>query len=363
MKKILIFLMAFMLNFGIVNAQVAPAKFFDNTTVVIKGGATTPLNSFDKLSYEQVGVEVEKGITPWLTFAADGNFYMGNKEWNMHPTFDKVNVNALAKFNVFNLFGKFNGERRVFEMSPFTGLGWGHYTCSDVANRNFPVYKAGIDFDFNLGKSKAFALRLQPAVVWDNEQLGKLNKHNGEFELNVGVLYHFKNHDGNRTFTMVKPYNQEEIDQLNDMINGLKAANLCLAQENDALKNTIVNTPTQVTNIVAVENPEVVMLMPRTQFLFNSDKLIPEVEGNVVEMAEYMKANPNKKFTVIGYASEEGNPEYNMTLSENRAKTLRDKLVGYGVNSDQLLVKGAGATDKFSENNRNMNRVVIVEEK
>ena len=358
-KKILILVMAFMLNFGVMNAQVEPARFFDNTSLVIKGGVTTPLNSFDKLSYEQVGVEVEKGITPWLGVAVDGNFFIGNDQWNTHTAFDKVNVNGLVKFNAFNMFGNFNGERRVFEMSPFTGLGWGHYTVKNPMDRNFLTYKAGVDFDFNLGKAKAFAIRLQPAVVWDASNNFKLNKRNGEFEVNVGLVYHFKNHDGNRTFTMVKRYDQDEIDGLNCAINQLRADNEFMFAENAALKNALAQKP-QVVTVVA-EKTDTIMLMPRTQFYVNSARLIPEVEGNVVEMAEYMKAHPDKKFTVIGYASVEGNPEYNMTLSEKRANTLRDKLIGYGVDSDQVLAKGAGATDKFSDN-RTMNRVVIVEE-
>lgn len=355
-KKILILVMAFMLNFGVMNAQVEPAKFFDNTSLVVKGGVTTPLNSFDKLSYEQVGVEIEKGITPWLGVAVDGNFFMGNKQWNTKTAFDKVNVNGLVKFNAFNLFGKFNGERRFFEMSPFTGFGWGHYTAS---HRNFLTYKAGIDFDFNLGKVKAFAIRLQPAVVWDASNTMKLNKNKGEFEVNVGLVYHFKNHDGNRTFTMVKRYDQNEVDELNAAVNSLREANCMLNAENEALKNcpNVIVTETQV-----IERVDTVMLMPRTQFYVNSARLLPEVEGNVVEMAEYMKAHPEKQFTIIGYASVEGNPKYNMTLSEKRANILRDKLIGYGVDSDQVLAKGAGATDKFSVDSRTMNRVVIVEE-
>lgn len=358
-KKILILVMAFVLNFGVMNAQVEPAHFFDNTTVMVKGGVVTPFTDMGTVSYEKVGVEIEKGITPWFGVALDGNFYIGNNEWNTHTAFDRVNVNALAKFNVFNLFGTFKGERRTFELVPFTGIGWGHNTCSDVVLRNYMTYKAGLDIEFNLGESKAWGIRLQPAVLWGCPDAGKLAKQNGEFELNVGVVYHFKNKDGNRTFTMVRRYDQNEVDCLNDRINALREENCNVVRENECLKNRLAEMPTQVTNTEV--RVDTVMLMPRTQFFVNSARLLPEVEGNVVEMAEYMKAHPEKTFTIIGYASVEGNEDYNMTLSEKRANTLRDKLIGYGVNSDQVLAKGAGATDKFS-NERTMNRVVIVEE-
>lgn len=359
-KKILILVMAFVLNFGIMNAQVEPAHFFDNTSLVVKGGIVTPLNDMGTVSYEKVGVEIEKGITPWFGVALDGNFYIGNDEWNTHTAFDRVNVNALAKFNVFNLFGTFKGERRTFELVPFTGIGWGHNTCSDFGLRNYMTYKAGLDIEFNLGESKAWGLRLQPAVTWGCPEAGKLAKYNGEFELNVGVVYHFKNKDGRRTFTMVRRYDQNEVDNLNAQINDLREKNNLLVRENEALNTRLAETPTNTATVTEVR-VDTIMIMPRTQFIVNSAKLLPEVEGNVVEMAEYMKAHPEKTFTIIGYASVEGNENYNMTLSEMRANTLRDKLIGYGVNGDQVLAKGAGATDRFSTK-RTMNRVVIVEE-
>ena len=91
-------MMAIMLSFGAINAQVMPAKFFDNVAVGVKGGISTPLNKpFDGVS-PAVGLEVEKYINPWLGVAIDGTTLIANPygKANPHTMFDVVNVNGLV---------------------------------------------------------------------------------------------------------------------------------------------------------------------------------------------------------------------------------------------------------------------------
>lgn len=355
MKKFFIcMVMAFIMAFGFnASAQVEPARFHDNTSIVLKGGANTVLsNSFDKVE-GQIGLEVEKGITPWLGVALDGEFYISDYT---HTAFDMVNINALAKFNVRNMFGKFDGTRHIFEPSVFTGIGWGHI----INGNHFMTYKAGADFDFNLGKEKAWAIRVQPAVVWSTPNSGVLSKQNGWMELNVGVVYHFKNKDGNRTFTLVRRYDQAEVDELNGQINSLRSELANATATNDVLKTRLTEVPERITETVIVT--DTVMLMPRVQFYLNSARILETTLGNVYDMAEYMKLHTDKTYTIVGYASVEGSESYNTNLSERRANALKDKLVEYGVDKKQLNVHGNGATDKFSKDSRSMNRVVIVEE-
>lgn len=362
MKKFITFVVALVLGLTVANAQVAPAKFFDNTTVALEGGITLPLTDMENTSYSQWGVQLEKGITPWFSLAAEGEFYMGIKQYNTYTAFDRVNVNGLMKFNVVNLFGHYKGHRRVFEFVPFTGLGWGHLTaCYGTDNHaNWMLYKAGADFEFNLGKERAWALRFSPAVVWNNVGGMRLDKNNAELQLNVAVAYHFKNHDGNRYFTLVRPYDQAEIDGLNTDINALRDRVHILAMENESLRDQLSKLPKEIE--VTKTITETIMMMPRTQFLVNSAEINSLNDANLIAMAEYMKANPNANFTIVGYASEEGAESYNLGLSERRAQAMYDALVNLGVNPDQMTVRGDGATEQFSVDTRALNRVVIVEQ-
>ena len=52
-----------------------------------------------------------------------------------------------------------------------------------------------------------------------------MNKNYAGFEVQAGITYHFKNSNGTHHFTIVKPYDQAEVDALNAQINDLRAQN------------------------------------------------------------------------------------------------------------------------------------------
>jgi outer membrane protein OmpA-like peptidoglycan-associated protein len=67
--------------------------------------------------------------------------------------------------------------------------------------------------------------------------------------------------------------------------------------------------------------------------------------------ASYMKKlPPNVKIEVGGHTDNVGGDDYNMKLSENRAKAVRDALVSFGVNPNMLEVRGYGKTRPKASN-------------
>ncbi len=360
MKKIFSIVMAFGLFIGAINAQVMPATFTDNVAVQLKGGVSTPLNDpFDGVS-PMVGLEVEKYINPWLGVSVDANTLIANPYGylNPHTAFDVVNINGLVKFNLINLFGKFDGKRHFFEPVIYTGLGWGHRTCSEFATRNYVTYKAGAELNFNFGSEKQWGARFNPAVVWGPADGGRLHIDNGGLELTAGIVYRFKNHDGNRTFTMAKLYDEGVMNDLNSKINELRATNRELKETNDHLLEALKN---QKVEVQVVEKTNTVTLIPHIQFEQGNYKVAETSMAAIKAIAEYMKANPDRKFELTGYASVEGGKSFNQTLSERRASYIKSLLEGFGVNPDQIVTKGKGATDKFSKDHLYLNRVVVVE--
>lgn len=363
MKKFLSIL-TLVLAFAIgANAQVAPAKFFDNTSIELKGGINTPLEKpFEGIS-EQVGIQIEKGITPWFSLAIDGDAFIhqpyGN---NPHTAFDGVNVNGLVKFNLFNLFGNYSGYRRHFEWNVFTGLGWSHRTCKDYplfGHRNFGNYIAGTDFQFNLGKEKAWAIVLTPEVNWGMPETGKLDKNKAMLEVNVGVVYHFKNKDGNRYFTKVKPYDQAEVDLLTMKADQYYAAAKLLSKENKELKALLNSIPDPIAETVEVVVEKPYYVLPPVQFLFNSAIISETSYAAVNEIANVILTTPCN-YVITGYASNEGTEEYNIGLSQERADAMKNALVNCGVNPDRLITKANGITTQFSESEPSLNRIVTV---
>lgn len=69
------------------------------------------------------------------------------------------------------------------------------------------------------------------------------------------------------------------------------------------------------------------------------------------EVVSVIKANPHiKKIAIEGHASSEGNPDFNRTLSDNRAKAVRAYLVSQGISEEMLTAKGFGSDNPIASN-------------
>lgn len=91
-----------------------------------------------------------------------------------------------------------------------------------------------------------------------------------------------------------------------------------------------------------------------------------DVEDSYVAILEqharFLKANPGLTLTISGHSDKRGSNEYNEKLSLQRAQSVYDILLSYGVPDDQLIVDSYGETSPLhSENNYQENRRVELE--
>ena len=102
-------------------------------------------------------------------------------------------------------------------------------------------------------------------------------------------------------------------------------------------------------------------------FDFDKATLKPESKAALDAIAQYLQANPNKRFFVVGHTDSKGTFAYNSKLSADRALAVADALKqDYGIASDRLQSHGVGplvpvfsnGTDTGREKNR---RVELVE--
>jgi outer membrane protein OmpA-like peptidoglycan-associated protein len=86
--------------------------------------------------------------------------------------------------------------------------------------------------------------------------------------------------------------------------------------------------------------------------LFETDsaKLSPSAENVVRRISETMKNNPDLKVAVVGYTDSTGDFNYNIRLSERRAKAIVDALVKDGVAADRLAGVGVGPLSPVATN-------------
>jgi outer membrane protein OmpA-like peptidoglycan-associated protein len=101
--------------------------------------------------------------------------------------------------------------------------------------------------------------------------------------------------------------------------------------------------------------------------LFETDsaKLAPSAGDLVRRVSDVMKKNPNLKISVVGHTDTTGDYNYNIKLSERRAKAFADALIKEGVVANRLTAVGLGpqspvATNDTAEGRAQNRRVELV---
>src|SRR5690606_344836 len=99
---------------------------------------------------------------------------------------------------------------------------------------------------------------------------------------------------------------------------------------------------------------------------FDTDKaeLKAESEPQLAEMVNYIQSN-NLKFYVVGHTDSQGKLDYNLDLSNRRAKAVADALIARGIPKDRIEARGVGplapaATNDDEEGRAKNRRVVLV---
>jgi OOP family OmpA-OmpF porin len=94
-------------------------------------------------------------------------------------------------------------------------------------------------------------------------------------------------------------------------------------------------------------------------YAFDSDKPLGYSASAANYVSNFLKKNPGVNVEVKGYADELGPEDYNMKLSERRAKAVYDLVISSGVDASRLSFKGYGedtSVDKSSADARQLAR-------
>jgi hypothetical protein len=85
-------------------------------------------------------------------------------------------------------------------------------------------------------------------------------------------------------------------------------------------------------------------------FDFNQATLKPGAKLRLAKVSGIILAYPDLKLEIDGFTDNKGTPQYNMTLSDKRAKAVRDFLVSQGVGTDAVTTKGFGESNPVATN-------------
>ena len=273
-----------------------------------------------------------------------------------------------------NLFGTYLGSPRVFEIEAVAGVGWLHYYASGDGDENSWSTRFGMNFNFNMGESKAWTIGIRPAIVYDmqgdyNQAKSRFNANNAAFEITAGLTYHFATSNGTHYFNKVRVYNQAEIDDLNSSINALRGQVDTRDSELNTANQRINGLQQELndcrTKVVPAETVVKTARIPESIITFRQGRSSVDASQlpNVERVASYMTKHPETKVIIKGYASPEGSAELNARLAAARAEAVKTILVKrYRIAADRVTAEGQGVGDMFTEPDWNRVSICTIEE-
>ena len=373
-----------------VNAQTkekyVSEKASDNIFVSVTGGISMVNSGKSEGKFgspaPHITVSLGKWFTPVWGVRAQGGLWKANFDTNhsygefgttgTSASYDK-NVGQIrldAMYNISNAIWGYNPDR-LFNLSVFAGPGitiaktangdiddtssetmWYRVPAGEEKGRVYVNGSIGLQGKFNVNKYWDIDIEARGELA--PSYLGHLStaKTVGGIYVGAGATYTF----GGKKFV---PYiSKVDVDALNDEINKYRSE-LEQAQADLAnAKNALANVQPEVKEVVK----EVEVAGPRAIFFkIGSARLDDYGKVNIQLAAKILKANPDKKYRVAGYADKAtGSASWNQKLSEKRAQVVYDALIAEGVDKDQLELVGFGGTENMFGKNF-LNRVVILE--
>jgi outer membrane protein OmpA-like peptidoglycan-associated protein len=103
----------------------------------------------------------------------------------------------------------------------------------------------------------------------------------------------------------------------------------------DALKKAIDETGKAVVHV---------------NFATDATRILPDSQPQIAAIVALLKASPTLKLAINGHTDETGSPAYNQTLSDGRATSVKQALIGAGIGADRLVSKGFGASAPIAGN-------------
>lgn len=377
--KRMILLPAIALGVMTASAQaIEQQSFFDNMSVGVNGGVTTPMYNapFFKSMRPVVGVTVDKMITPAFGVGVESLFGINTSSYDnrVHSStaFDDSYVGVYGKVDLFNLFGGYQCATRPFTIEALAGAGWGHYYVNKANGEDFNFFGTKAGLNFRINTSDRFSINIQPSVLFNmngydfDQSASGYARQAATFNLTAGVSYRFGD-----DFQCVRPYDQAEVDALNAQVNALRGALadatvLAAANEATAADLAAQLQACQDRKPVVVKETKVTNNLNSVRYIFfrnGSSTITADQQPNVEMIAAYLNNHPGSKVVIKGYASKDGNYDFNVKLAQNRAEAVKTALMKkYKIAANRIVAEGQGIGEMFSEESWNRVSICTLEE-
>ena len=300
--------------------------------VTLDGGGISRLQTENFSEFVQgfrpsAGLEIGTYFTPVWGASVEG---LANINTTGSYTFvDQSVVLTNGKVNLTNLFLGYNGKPWLLDVVAVGGLGWGHDYGEPKIDPNYVVYNTGTEFNFNLGKARAWQVNVRPTVLWNNyDNHPKFEYKDAHLRLSVGVTYKFNNRriQSHNFVTNNYAYTEGEYKALK-------------AKYNDLLNR---EPEVRVKEVVKVEKE----IVKETKVLVGSHIITFPIGSCVLSDTEAAKVDAFIKsldseslVQIVGSAdTKTGSENRNIALAKNRANVVKNALINGGVAEDRISV-------------------------
>ncbi len=321
------------------------ADFFDRLTVNPNAMVGKWFNPYMGLRLQAQGGKIHTFL------GQDAEAMYSQTHLNLHGDFMWNWTNYLCKYDKdrfynFIMTAGFGMDRRKANYEGFLAEGWNGRAFNGI------TINASLLNTFRINDRLSAFVEVGGFIVEKgfDKRPRTGHKYNGIGNASAGLMVTLGKPDWNEAVLM----DQGLIDDLNSQINRLRA-------ENSQLSKRPVSCPECPPVTAPAPAPSGDVVVPNVVFFrLNSANIDRNQEINIYNTAEYLKNNPNAKVKIVGYADRQtGTADYNMKLSEKRAKNVAKVLIEkYNINSSRVNVEWKGSSEQPYKENA-WNRVAI----
>ena len=125
---------------------------------------------------------------------------------------------------------------------------------------------------------------------------------------------------------------------------------VCPDEAGDVANNGCPEIPEKLVSFIEGEKSTLL-------FVVDSAEITEDSNAKIKELVELLNAYPNASLVIEGHASSDGSMAYNQILSEKRANSAKEALIGMGIDASRLQTAAYGETRPVADNKTREGRV------
>lgn len=322
----------------------------------IQGGAAHTIGEakFKDLISPAAALNFGYQFNPVFALRLGASGWIAKGGWVTNPKatykYNYLQGNVDAVFNLTNLFGKFNPERKL-DFYTFLGAGFNHAYNNDEAieiategatmqylwndSKNLLVGRLGLGLNVRLSERIAFTVEANANTLSDKFNSKKAGNSDWQFNTLIGLSIKL-----GKSYTKTEPVYYE---------------------------STPVALPKPEPKPEPRPEPKpVVKIEPMIQNIFfdlNKSLIREDQVAKIDELVTYLIKYPNAKVAIVGYADKAtGNVTINDRLSKERAEAVSKALQDKGIDVNRIITDAKGDTvQPFITNEENRVSICIAE--